>query len=169
MYSIYDINVYIINYAFETNRSVTNLKLQKVLYFLYGFYYAITKKELFDENFEAWAYGPVVRKSYINYSMYGAEIIPPHNNYLDLLFDKNSKYSSESNVEYFNTIFEEKSKKTIDDILDLMLNISTMKLVDLSHDKGGPWYKSYEKGNKKAINKCLILNYFGSMSERTIE
>ena len=46
-YSIDDINIYIINYAYETNRSVTNLKLQKILYFLYGFYHSTTKNVLF--------------------------------------------------------------------------------------------------------------------------
>lgn len=94
VYKIRDISRYVINFAFETNRSVTNLKLQKILYFLYGFYYFVTKDELFDEEFEAWAYGPVVRKSYVDYSMFGAEIIPPHNNYINFLFDEDHDYDS---------------------------------------------------------------------------
>jgi uncharacterized phage-associated protein len=33
--------------------TMTNLRLQKMLYFVYGIYYANSKKELFTPNFEA--------------------------------------------------------------------------------------------------------------------
>ncbi|MDU2503180.1 MAG: DUF4065 domain-containing protein [Peptoniphilus harei] len=168
-YSIDDINIYIINYAYETNRSVTNLKLQKILYFLYGFYHSTTKNVLFDEDFEAWAYGPVVRESYINYSMYGAEIIPPHNNYLDLLFDEKLKYDRDYNSNYFDTTFDSNTKSLINKVLNLLLDIPVMKLVELSHSNIGPWYSCYEEGRKNIIDKRLIFEYFDNFSNGAIK
>lgn len=165
LYSIDNIDNYIINYAYEKNRSVTNLKLQKILYFVYGFYYAFTNEELFDEGFEAWAYGPVVRKSYVRYSMFGAEIIPPHNNYFDLLFDNNFKYDSEKNASRFENIFDDSTRKIINNLLDLLLPRPVMDLVELSHSPNGPWSRSYEEGKKRLISKDYIFDYFKSFRD----
>ncbi len=38
---------------------VTDLKVHKILYFLYGFYYKEFKKELFIPNFHSYKHGPV--------------------------------------------------------------------------------------------------------------
>ncbi|WP_348735121.1 type II toxin-antitoxin system antitoxin SocA domain-containing protein [Spiroplasma endosymbiont of Ammophila pubescens] len=43
---------------------INNLKMQKILYFLFGFYFSETKQELFPKDFYAWKYGPVIQKLY---------------------------------------------------------------------------------------------------------
>jgi uncharacterized phage-associated protein len=40
---------------------ISNLKLQKLLYYAQGFYLAIYGKALFEEDIVAWEHGPVVR------------------------------------------------------------------------------------------------------------
>lgn len=163
-YQVSDIDRYIINYAYENEESITNLKLQKILYFLYGSYYAMTCEELFSDSFEAWAYGPVVRSSYINYSIFGAETIPPHNNYLNLLFDKEVGYNSELNEQFYIKLFNDKTMDLINDTLDVLIKLPAMKLVEISHKEGGPWSKFYERGNKKLIKKDYLLEYFASLN-----
>ena len=39
---------------------VSNLKLQKLLYYVQGFHLAVFGEPLFEEEIEAWMYGPVV-------------------------------------------------------------------------------------------------------------
>ena len=46
---------------------ISNLKLQKLLYYAQGFHLAIFNKPLFNEPIEAWAHGPVVGSSYRKY------------------------------------------------------------------------------------------------------
>jgi uncharacterized phage-associated protein len=43
---------------------ITNLKLQKMLYYMQGFHLACFDTPLFDEEIEAWQYGPVVPSVY---------------------------------------------------------------------------------------------------------
>jgi uncharacterized phage-associated protein len=43
---------------------LTNLKLQKLLYYAQGWYLAIHDEALFDERIEAWPRGPVVPPVY---------------------------------------------------------------------------------------------------------
>lgn len=43
---------------------ITNLKLQKLLYYSQGWYLALNGNPLFEERIEAWPHGPVVRPVY---------------------------------------------------------------------------------------------------------
>ena len=55
---------------------ISNLKLQKLLYYAQGLYLAMYKKPLFSENIEAWVHGPVVPPIYHLVKQYGSEPIP---------------------------------------------------------------------------------------------
>ena len=50
---------------------MTNMKLQKMLYYQQGFHLAYFGTPLFDEEIEAWMYGPVVPSVYDEYKNYG--------------------------------------------------------------------------------------------------
>lgn len=60
----------------EVGDAITNLKLQKLLYYAQGFYIALYKKPLFKEDLLRWEHGPVVREIYDLYSGYGNTLIP---------------------------------------------------------------------------------------------
>ncbi len=59
----------------EVGDTITNLKLQKLLYYVQGFHLAIYDKPLFKENILAWEHGPVVKEVYHNFSSCGATAI----------------------------------------------------------------------------------------------
>lgn len=48
--------------ARERNLEISNLKLQKLLYYAQAWNLVFTNEELFDEDIEAWVHGPVVPK-----------------------------------------------------------------------------------------------------------
>ena len=56
---------------------LTNLKLQKMLYYEQGFHLAYFNEPLFNEPIEAWQYGPVVPVVYEHYKTYGRNGIEP--------------------------------------------------------------------------------------------
>ena len=43
----------------DSGSTITPLKLQKILYYAHGYYLANYDKPLFQEDFQAWANGPV--------------------------------------------------------------------------------------------------------------
>lgn len=68
---------YILAIAYENNLSVSNLKLQQVMYFALK-----TQKnnlellsEIYDEPFYVWSYGPTVPSIYAKYYGYGSRAI----------------------------------------------------------------------------------------------
>ncbi|MGG4552623.1 Panacea domain-containing protein [Paenibacillus humicus] len=63
--------VYDVAKAFLNMESMTPKKLQKLCYYAYGWYLALEKKPLFENNFEAWIHGPVDPGLYTEYKEYG--------------------------------------------------------------------------------------------------
>ncbi|MFH1766832.1 MAG: type II toxin-antitoxin system antitoxin SocA domain-containing protein [Patescibacteria group bacterium] len=66
-----DVAEYILAFANETGESVTNLKLQKMLYYAQAWHLANFSKPLFEEDFEAWVHGPVLPSLYQKYKVFG--------------------------------------------------------------------------------------------------
>lgn len=44
---------------FNEESNVSELHIHKILFILYGAFYKEFNKELFNQNFQAWKYGPV--------------------------------------------------------------------------------------------------------------
>jgi len=55
-------NWFISQFDKESGDVITHLKVQKLLYFSEAWCQVLLDKELFTENIEAWAHGPVVRE-----------------------------------------------------------------------------------------------------------
>lgn len=116
----------IVDYANQQNKPITNLHLQKILYFTWIDYYIANNEHLFEDNFEAWRLGPVVRIVYNQYSIYGASDIP----------------SSGDNGKSAVNLSPELRR-----IVDNYLGLSASSLVNKSHIKHGAWETIFDGGN----------------------
>ena len=59
----------------EAGDSISNLKVQKLLYYAQGFHLAVYDAPVFPEAIKAWAHGPVVPQVYHLYKDYGYQPI----------------------------------------------------------------------------------------------
>ncbi len=55
----------------ERDRPLTQMKLQKLLFFMQGWHLGLTGEPLFENDFEAWDYGPVVPAVYQEFRDFG--------------------------------------------------------------------------------------------------
>ena len=67
MLTCFDIANYFIKIGNQTDCLVSNLKLQKLVYYAQSWYLALYNKPLFNEDFEAWIHGPVIPALYQEY------------------------------------------------------------------------------------------------------
>lgn len=77
---------YFIIRAYEDGREdqMTNMKLQKLLYYSQCIYLALFDEPLFVEDIQAWRYGPVCPPAYHFYSKFEAQQLPiPTPEYID--------------------------------------------------------------------------------------
>ncbi|HTJ13500.1 MAG TPA: type II toxin-antitoxin system antitoxin SocA domain-containing protein [Dinghuibacter sp.] len=56
-------------------KPVTQMKVQKMVYFAHGYHLAKYGTPLITEGFEAWKFGPVIPSIYETYKLYGSEDI----------------------------------------------------------------------------------------------
>lgn len=56
-------------------RFLTQMKLQKVVFFAHGYHLARYGEPLIQEKFQAWKFGPVVPSIYQDYKLYGSRPI----------------------------------------------------------------------------------------------
>lgn len=157
-YNVLEICRHVINYSNEHDYGISNLKLQKVLYFIQA-YFLINKIDhtpCFDEKIEAWDFGPVVPEAYHEYKQYGSGDIPTIKSYF--LFDNGNIWNSKR-VEYDNDIISPDDKKLIDKVIDKFANYSATDLVSLTH-RQSPWIDAYAPYQNNEITIESIRGYF---------
>ncbi|MBE9098073.1 SocA family protein [filamentous cyanobacterium LEGE 07170] len=71
LFTCFEVADYFIWLANETGSFISNLKLQKLVYYAQAWYLAIYEKPLFNEDFEAWIHGPVIPDLYSKYKNFG--------------------------------------------------------------------------------------------------
>jgi uncharacterized phage-associated protein len=66
-----DIAEFFIDFTHKHGDLITNLKLQKLVYYAHAWYIALNKEKLFAEPIEAWVHGPVIPSVYRRFKQYG--------------------------------------------------------------------------------------------------
>lgn len=99
-YSAFDIAKYFLFKAQEENQELlSNLKLQKLLYYAQGLHLVENRSPLFKDRIMAWQYGPVVPNVYHKYKDYEAGGIPADEKFDPLSIDENAR-------DFIDVIFE---------------------------------------------------------------
>ena len=127
---------YIISYFSYNDKEVTNLKIQKLLYFLEAIYMVVRdEKSLFSEEFYAWNFGPVSNVVYEEYKGFGRTPI--------VLEEKVT--IPKDNLKYIKILFE------------LFSDYTSYQLVALSHLPGSPWHDIYVKYGEDDIPNYEVI------------
>lgn len=155
MYSVLDVCRFIINYSNECGYSISNLKLQKLLYFIQA-YFLISDNgsPCFNEEIQAWTFGPVCPSAYRVYKIYGYSNIPKIDFYYR--FDRERGISK---VMFDSECIDESSRKMIIDVIEEFKDTSASELVNLTHAQL-PWKEAYELGKNTVISQKAIRDYF---------
>ncbi len=131
--------IYVVNHDEDDN--ITNMKLNKLLYYAQGCYLSRTGKPLFDASIEAWKLGPVVPEIYQKYKVCGSAPIQ----------DLEERFSL--------NVF---SKDELDVLVDVMREYGRYTgsaLVSMTHKSDTPWSKAWEQG-WPVIPEQEIKTYF---------
>ncbi|HIS83083.1 TPA: DUF4065 domain-containing protein [Candidatus Scatenecus faecavium] len=124
-YYVTEIAKYIITYCSNKKRPISNLKLQKLLYFLWIDYFKKNNCSLFNENICAWQFGPVVPEVYYEFCSYAGS---PINKIYDIV------------------IYNQNDSVIINNLIDKYIEFSASKLVEMTHKAFKPWSIIYNNG-----------------------
>ena len=138
-----DVAWYLVYYVNSSGRKITNLKLQKILYYIQAQSLKQNKKPLFSNPIEAWRHGPVVREVYSYYREYMN--LPITDAFHPTVDD-----------------FTEEEKKLMHIVVEKKLHIDDWELVAKTHEEA-PWKNVYGEdgsGMNKEITPESILKFF---------
>lgn len=142
MANVYDVADFFIDVCNNsTDDQITNLKLNKLLYYAQGCHLARTGKPLFDDKIEAWKLGPVTPTIYHRYSVCGKNPI------------------SKTGDDYSGTVFSSEELDTLTDVMREFGKYTGSALVSMTHKAGTPW-SSACTANEREITQASMKKYF---------
>lgn len=160
MYSAIEVAKYVINRSQEIDSPVSNLKLQKILFYIQAAMLVKLKKPCFRDEIIAWTYGPVIKEVYDKFKIYGRDMIPFQEQTRDMEFDYNR---IEIKFEVSKTNINVEEKEIINQVIDAYSKIQNpFVLVEKTHSEE-PWKKT-EIG--KEIQIDLIESYYSKHPEK---
>lgn len=118
--------------------NITNLKLQKLLYYQQGYHLAAFNTPLFDADVEAWIYGPVVPIVYDYYQQYGATTLP---------------------VEPDVVTLEDKEESLFYQVFDAYREFSAIGLMNKTHAEA-PWMSVHPHNRGSVIPLNTMKSFF---------
>lgn len=121
----------------KEREGVTNLKLQKILYFAQAYFLAKISKPLFADTIEAWEFGPVVPNVYHKLKKHGSNPIIVEK-------DESSVLSED--------------KEILSKVWEAFGGYSAGRLVDITHAHT-PWKEAYNSLNKEITIKAISEYY----------
>lgn len=136
-YNALDVADYIVDKCIGDRCPITNLQLQKILYFLQRYYLQKERDPLFFNEIQAWQFGPVVPDVYYKYCVFGAMPI--------------NRTNTKSEIDYADRLL-------IDPIVEENMSKAPWDLVQETHKPGGAWEIVYDngRGNHQVISENLI-------------
>lgn len=126
-YNALEVAEYIIERYHQRHKPISNLKLQKILYFVQAQYIVKFGTPCFENIMQAWDHGPVVPDVYHEYRGYGNTNIPS--------FGGKRFY------------FEQDEQQTLDATIDHASEYAASQLVEIARNQS-PWMDAYERADK---------------------
>lgn len=117
---------------------LTNLKLQKLLYYEQGYHLAFYGTPLFDEAIEAWMYGPVVPEVYNEFVSFGSSPIA---------------------VADEPVLLEEQDETLFNNVYDAYRDFSAIGLMNKTHAEP-PWLEARPHNRGTVITLDSLRKYF---------
>lgn len=124
---------YIIEYAHKHHKVITNLHLQKILYFLQAATLVRFDAPIINGEFSKWNYGPVMREVYSSYKDFGSS---PIDGFAPNISIENGEWKINKPQKIDTSILEDKTIKSfIDNTISKLLEMNAWQLVDLTHEQ----------------------------------
>ena len=137
--------------ACQNGDLITNLKLQKLVYYAQAWFLALYEEPLFNDEFQAWVHGPVNTNLYHRFK--DARWQP-------INCDPFYSPDSEPNL-------PQKVKAHLDEIIDVFFDYSAHTLERMTHNED-PWINARQGlpqsvASNNIISKSDMMNYYKSL------
>lgn len=144
---------YMLERAEEEGRSISPMKLLKLVYIAYGWAAAVLNEKLFEEPIYAWQHGPVVKSLYHEFKHRGSGAIR----------EKSVEFDLDTGETRIPVVPEadRDSHIILDKVWDVYKDFGAWDLRNKTHEDGTPWKAVYKPGDMyREISYESIRDHF---------
>ena len=150
---------FVLDYCDRRGRSVTNLALQKIVYFCHVWSLIELGRPLVRHKFEAWEFGPVLPYLYREFKDHDRSPITERATQLDPTDGKQRVVAYD---------FDSQTDSLLHRIAGFYSQLRVGDLVELSHAPGGPWHTVWNHGGRinpgMKIDDVKIVEFYSKAS-----
>lgn len=155
MHDVRGIANFILDVADERGLKITNMALNKIIYFVHCDYLIENKEPLVGAKIEAWEHGPVFREVYHEFKRWSDAAIRGRATKVDV--------ESGDIVEARESL-EEAEANYLKELVARYLSFTAAQLRAISHRAGGPWamvwgHEGRSNPGMKISNKLILEHY----------
>jgi len=147
----------------QAGKKITQIEIQKLVYFAHGWNLALQGQPLIGELIEAWQYGPVVRTLYDAFRRFGRNPITERATSDSFT---GGRFVCETPVIHSDAPEDDlKARALVRSVWQKYGSLTPFKLVEITHLPDSPWRRAYEE-QKPYISNEAIQSYFKSLIPR---
>jgi len=142
---------YFLALANEIEEPITNMKLNKLVYYAQAWHLAVFNRPLFADEIEAWVHGPVLKNVYDSYKQF---------RWIPII-------TGDLNLEEIRQQFSPEQQELLDDITEIYLPKTAYALEQLTQSED-PWIVAREglapyEPSSNIITQDSMKNYYARM------
>lgn len=146
---------FLLDFCDRSGLAITNLALQKIVYFCHVWSLIELDRPLIRHKFEAWEYGPVLPYLYREFRTFDRTPISARARQLD---------SQDGNYRVVEYDFDSQTESLLLRVAAFYARLRASDLVQLSHAEGSPWHKVWNHGGRtnpgmKIDNESIVEFY----------
>jgi uncharacterized phage-associated protein len=128
--------------AGEQGRKLTNMQLQKLVFFAQAYALALLDKCLYEKNIHAWQWGPVIPTLYKSLQKYGSGFVTEE-------IETSDSVAADSEAE-----------GVIRGVWEAYGMYTGAQLSEITHRPGSPWVRAWERKPFSIIDVGEIKDYY---------
>lgn len=133
MYKLREVVDTVIGWCYQENQYFSALELQKAVYLIYSEYLTCTGEELFDGDYETWAYGPVNLNLHYRYSNEGTGKITEYYS------GQNDQKIPEEDITFYKIMYS---------VLDSIRFMDHVTLCEMTRLENSAWDRAFQRGER---------------------
>jgi uncharacterized phage-associated protein len=137
-----DVANFFIDLFKDSDDPMTHLRVEKFVYEAQAWSLVKLGKPLFEEEIEAWRYGPVIPSVYNTLNFCGR----------DMIYDTKGEFSGSA--------FSHEQKMLLINVARKLSKYSVSGLIEKMHIPDGPWATVYMEGENRKIPKRSLSDYY---------
>lgn len=152
---------FVLDCADATNVAVTNMALNKIVYFVHCDYLIEKSEPLVSAKIEAWQHGPVFREVYHEFKRWNDQPIQSRATKVDPIT---------GDVKIAGLTFGTQEKEYLRLLVERYTQFTAAQLRAISHSEGGPWdvvwgHQGNANPGMKISNEIIKENYSPEVSQ----